>query len=394
MYNGVIRFPSDETLRGEFMPARRVRYLKSTNGLSVEGKGRTRAHRLYPIFDTLENLGEVSLASLIRAGKDYCAHTGREVMTVNWTAYGNEVFDPDVTAPNLARIDVGPEGLLVFSSNMKFDPPTASVLDQVCRDRVAPVLDQHGCTLEQLTTRVGRPTDTSDVEAAFKIPLYGRTVGDAALIASQVYWALGEALAGARSEPSAMDALREGQPAMLVGQAESDWLEVKPPYRLDRKSEKLELAKDVAAFGNAPNGGLIAMGLETTKQQGKDVIRRVRPFDLDRVDQDQYRQLLNHYIFPPLQGVVIKKVKLYGNKGCAYIQIPAQPPESRPILVIGHSINDRIISHYLTVPSRVGDGVLFRNPASLHSLLVAGRVAIANADARAVGDLTEEDDRS
>jgi hypothetical protein len=183
---------------------------------------------------------------------------------------------------------------------------------------------------------------------------------------------------GAGFEQSAVDALERGRPAMLVGQPESQWMEAKSsPYRLETEGQKLELAKDVAAFGNAPQGGLIVLGLETKKVKGRDTIKRVRLFDLGLVDVHRYQQILNRYIFPPLEGIELKVVPVHGNRGYAFIRIPTQPAELKPVFVTGHLVNDRISSHYLTLPTRQGDVVEYRNPAALHSLLVAGRVAVA-----------------
>lgn len=59
----------------------------------------------------------------------------------------------------------------------------------------------------------------------------------------------------------ARDALRRNDPASLLGEREFIWLGVKDGlYPLDKPKGPEELAKDVAAFGNTPDGGLLLAG--------------------------------------------------------------------------------------------------------------------------------------
>jgi hypothetical protein len=63
----------------------------------------------------------------------------------------------------------------------------------------------------------------------------------------------------------ALDLLRNGRWGVFKGQLESDWLEAKGAPYVDSNAGrgenwKYELAKDVAAFANSPDGGIIVMG--------------------------------------------------------------------------------------------------------------------------------------
>jgi hypothetical protein len=262
-----------------------------------------------------------------------------------------------------------------------YDCPTIPVLEELSRSMATRALEGHAGSLKDVRVKVGLATRPTEVEVDFTIPLRGKTVGDAALISEDVSLALGRALRGSDWPSSALESLQRGEPGLLVGQPESDWLEAKAaPYSLESESLKLEFAKDVVSFANAPSGGLIVLGLETRRADGDDVIRRVRLFDLDRIDVNRYFQILEAHVYPHLNDIEIKAVPVHGNRGYAFIRVPSQPAELKPILVVGHVTSSRILTHYLTVPVRRGAATAFRDPGALHSLLLAGRAALAAAE--------------
>src|SRR6202035_896742 len=91
--------------------------------------------------------------------------------------------------------------------------------------------------------------------------------------------------------------VRAGQPEGLVGLAECSWLDVKGEvYILDRPHGAEELLKDVAAFANAQDGGILLMGFTTRKENDQEVIDQVRPVPRAVVDLDRYRKLLDRII--------------------------------------------------------------------------------------------------
>jgi hypothetical protein len=62
----------------------------------------------------------------------------------------------------------------------------------------------------------------------------------------------------------ARHALRRHDPSALLGERESVWLDVKSGvYPLDTARGAEELAKDVAAFANTRDGGLLLVGFST-----------------------------------------------------------------------------------------------------------------------------------
>lgn len=220
----------------------------------------------------------------------------------------------------------------------------------------------------------------------------GATVGTA-LAAAHDLDALWEATAAGSglTATTAADLLRNGQPELLIGQAENVWLEVKSePYKL-RKNElqKFELAKDVAALGNTPDGGLLVIGLATTKRAGIDTISAVRPVPVEMVSSESYRDTINAHIYPPPAGLTVELLPMHGETALLLTSVPAQPPENLPLMVVGARVADRVLSTHASIPTRVGDETILTHPAGIHSLLVAGRAALARDLAhRQAGDET------
>ena len=206
----------------------------------------------------------------------------------------------------------------------------------------------------------------------------GRTLGDVADAADDVL-ALWEAtLRGGLFASTAVDLVRAQRPELLVGQAESSWLEAKrEPYRLDEPEQQLELAKDVAALGNTQHGGVLLIGLATTRRDGLDVVSKVRPIPLGLIDPGRYRRVIERFVYPPVEGLDIERVEVEPRKGVLVIVVPHQPPEARPLLVLGAVVGDKIVGSHVSIVRRRGDATTTTHPAALHSLLAAGRAALA-----------------
>jgi hypothetical protein len=84
------------------------------------------------------------------------------------------------------------------------------------------------------------------------------------------------------------EALTSGHVDALVGQRECKWLDAKSePYKLGDPREDAELLKDAVALANA-HGGVLVIGLETTKQGGRDVITGLRPVETAKVNLEQF----------------------------------------------------------------------------------------------------------
>lgn len=366
------------------MALKRFRYRKSDGALTLEGVGRIDGRTsLYPFYDSLDKLGEGSLSSLVKAAQQYLANEGAEHLNLRWSTYGKGEFDARVTPPNVSRIATDGESIWTVARMSVYGPPTLPVLKELVKSNCERALSRHAARIGEVRVDVGHPTRSTDVEVHFELPNRGRSISDAALAADDARDAIYSAGHGASSPLPALEALLRGQPGMLIGQPESGWLEAKSaPYRLDTESRKLEFAKDVASFANSGEGGLIVLGLETKNKGKGDIVKRVRLFDLDLMDVERYHQILGSHLYPGVDGLEIRQFPIQGRKGYAFIRVPTQPAELKPILVIGHATSGRILTHHVSIPMRRDAVTTYRDAGSIHSLLLAGRVALAAAEGR------------
>ena len=140
-----------------------------------------------------------------------------------------------------------------------------------------------------------------------------------------------------QTKESIIELLRDGNSKALIGSFENEWIECKrQPYDIDKDEQKLELAKDVSGLANA-SGGLLLIGLSTVKnpEHGKDQIDRVRPFPISMFDPTRYRQILNDWLWPPIDNLEINIFPLPtdSGKGIAVIDVPSVSGPDRPVLV-------------------------------------------------------------
>jgi hypothetical protein len=161
------------------------------------------------------------------------------------------------------------------------------------------------------------------------------------------------ARAGEFNQDVAHGLVASGRPEVLLGQAESNWLEAKSqPWDLGSPSGKAEAAKDLSALANA-EGGLIVIPAKTTKEGDRDVLSRVSEMPLDRFSATQLRDILAAWTFPPLRGVEIEIVDQGEGRGQILISVPAHRSEDWPHLVIS---DDKAAFPSSAVAAYVRDG--------------------------------------
>jgi hypothetical protein len=183
--------------------------------------------------------------------------------------------------------------------------------------------------------------------------------------------------AGELTARSVFDVVRGGRTPVLLGQREGPWLDVKEaPYALQSEPQKFELAKDVAAFANTGRDALIVNGLRSERDRNGDFIAVARPFDLDRMDVAAIRDVLRDRIVPAILDVEAGVVEVQAGYGYGYIFIPAQPAETLPYVVAGAVIGGSVAGAHVSIPYRAGEDTAFADAARVHSLIVAGRVAL------------------
>lgn len=171
---------------------------------------------------------------------------------------------------------------------------------------------------------------------------------------------------------AAREALAAGEPEKLLGLAECAWLDVKGGvYDLGSTHGAEELLKDVAAFANAREGGLVLVGFATRPEDGEEIIDRLRPVPRDRVDLDRYRKILDGIVPVPMD-VGVNWADCGEAKGIVIIDVPAQPAACRPFLVPGPARTGKGSYPAGALPIRDGDRTRWLSVSDMQRLLAAG----------------------
>jgi len=200
------------------------------------------------------------------------------------------------------------------------------------------------------------------------VEIAGRTVGDLLDLALATQAFLTAARNGEFNRTVARDLLRAGQFNSLLGQPESNWLEVKSQlWALDQDSGKAEAAKDLSALANA-TGGLLVIPAKTDSDAGRDVIAAVKTLPLDRFSEAQLRDTIAHWTFPPLRGIEVDMVDGGSGRGQVLITVPAHHPEDWPHLVVSPD-DSAFTSASVAAYVRDGDKNRALTAAQLHKLM-------------------------
>jgi hypothetical protein len=180
----------------------------------------------------------------------------------------------------------------------------------------------------------------------------------------------------AKSSEGVQLALRLGRPDVLIGAPESAWLEVKSYdyHRLSSEAEKIKLAQDVARFANA-DGGLLVLGLRTSKLNGVDIISRVTPLPLPSRSISQYRKVIDAHVYPLVRGLDISTVQLDRGE-LLTISIPPQSDDDKPFVVhgnLGGITDSKVKGQFVSVVYRRGDEAADLSGPAIHGLFASRR---------------------
>lgn len=214
--------------------------------------------------------------------------------------------------------------------------------------------------------------------------LRGVRVGDAYRLAEEVSALASAVVNRGQFDASVVTALiKSGQADALLGQQEHQSFDAKSAaYDLEQPAERYELAKDVAAFANSGNEGLIVCGLRTQKVRRVDTVSRVTPVSLEGVRPQNWFRAIRRLIVPNPEGLRVwtERSGRQSGTGFVLVSIPPQPSYLRPFLVaVGRRDNGKTVETDITVPIRLGTETEFADAASIHSMLTAGRVALGDA---------------
>lgn len=212
----------------------------------------------------------------------------------------------------------------------------------------------------------------------------GRVFGEVFDVGDSLLRLWEASLGGMLTPETVGDLIRAQRPELLVGQPESDWLEVKgKPYELKADLEALELAKDVSAFANGTAGGLLVIGFSRKKVEGRDHLKAVVTQPIRSIDPRKHRQALERLILPPVEGLRVEAVEVEEDKGLLLIEVPPQSPALRPFLVVGAVSEGKVLGSHFALYVRRGESCDPASPSVVHGQLLAGRVALESMRSRA-----------
>jgi hypothetical protein len=174
-------------------------------------------------------------------------------------------------------------------------------------------------------------------------------VGDALHVGREAHALVKAVNGGALDLQTTADLVRTGYAHVLVNQSEGPWLDGKHSVALQTDKQKLEFAKDVAAFANSPHGGLIVIGAATADTANGDVIRSVRDIDLTTVNVPQMRAIVRERVFPTIEGLDIRAIDHGSDRGVVMVHVPPQPVSRTPFLVGGAVVDGKVKTVYMSL---------------------------------------------
>lgn len=242
------------------------------------------------------------------------------------------------------------------------------------RSLLAPLLSSYRCN----DLDIHEDTyDPNGFVAAFTLPTRLKTVEQALHIAEHATALLQDSVLGPLTRQRTVELSKAGFVQTLIGRVEGPWFDGKGiPYRLKEVPQKWELAKDVASFANADDGGVIVIGAKTESQRGRDVVVEIKDVPLTLIDAESYRKCIRARVHPHIVGLEIRTMERAPGRGVAIIHVPPQADDLKPFVVRGVLRRGRIETSFVSIPIRDGEGTAIAHAGEIHQLLAAGRAAL------------------
>ena len=246
---------------------------------------------------------------------------------------------------------------------------------------LTPVLARHGSDLRDVTLH----GEGNQVFAVIRLGFErrGATVADAVEFGQAVESLLNAVRGGGLTAESAFALVAAGRADLLIGQAESSWLEVKSQgYDLSIDAGRIELGQDVARFANGDESGLLVIGFRTRRSGHQEVISKMTP-SLSRLSSSRYHKAIDDKVFPPLIGLELHEVEVMAAGRAGHllaILVPAQPEESKPVLVHDAIVGDKTEGAFISIVQRRGEHSITITAQSIHATLAAGRALLRRGE--------------
>lgn len=212
----------------------------------------------------------------------------------------------------------------------------------------------------------------------------GATVGDAIEFGQAVESLLHAVHGGGLTADSAFALLVAGRADLLIGQPESAWLEVKSRgYDLDVDAGRIELGQDVARFANGDMGALLVIGFKTKKTGHDEVVSKITA-STTALSAARHHKAIDDKVFPPILGLEVQEIQVELRNGkpgyLLAVLIPAQPEESKPVLVHGAIVGDIVEGAFISIVQRRGEHSVPITAQSIHATLAAGRALLRRGE--------------
>jgi hypothetical protein len=332
--------------------------------------------------DTAEFIGAVdsvrdaSLTEVKRAARRFWATQYERDLTFRVYEAPEDLLreDEESFGPSPVELEVSRDHFIV--SVTLLSDPDIRIIGPELSQVLSPLLERHRATFLRVSDYDVPLAKVLTLSVELK-SIRGRTFGEALEVGDSLLRLWEASLGGTLTPGTVADLIRAQRPELLIGQPESEWLEVKGrPYDLKAELDALELAKDVSAFANGPFGGLLVIGFSRRKVGGQDHLRAVVTQPIRSIDPRKYRQALERLILPPVEGLKIEAVEVEEDKGLLVIEIPPQSSALRPFLVIGAVSESKVLGSHFALYIRRGEHAEPISPSVIHGQLLAGRVAL------------------
>jgi len=363
------------------MSGARVRWRRVSRDFEVVDHGLMWFFRHKIVAAAAEVIEPASLTELRRA-VDRCRRGSEDSYQfaifdapVDQLAQDEEIFIPRSVSLEFTDKDV------ILNFGFRIAPGDPVQDRRQMTDILTPLLLKTGARLVDVT--VDQQKGVTDCQVS--INPRGLTVGEALEVGSDLLALWEASVGGTLTAETVADLIRAQHAELLIGQAENEWFEAKQaPYQLDNAAAAIELAKDVSALANRPEGGLLIIGLVTRHQDGRDVVTRVRTQPIELLRTRRYQQSLDRWIYPRLRDVVVETMEVEPGRGLLMVLIPPQPEPLWPFLVCGAVVGKKILGNHFSLVRRRDDETVDDTVAVVHGLMVAGRAALSDAPRQAL----------
>jgi hypothetical protein len=362
-----------------------ARVLLRGETLEVEGHGSMRPADADELAAPLEVVAPASLASLRQGLRRWAARPDRAYPSGFATVWLTELpaakfHDPERVVREPIEFHWWRDELGIVATTV-VDPEDGMPDVAAIQKLIAPVLQRHGASAS-----ISVDTDEADhggywgLIFSLDVRRRGTTVGEAYKLAKAILELVEYADDGEITRERALDLLRGGRVDVLLGRREGTWLDCKRTPYPKTDVGRLELAKDVAAFANA-DGGVLALGIATRKDNNVEIASAVMPCVLGAVNVHSYRRTIQRRVHPYPERLEIFPISDSGGE-VWIISIPPQPEELKPFLVHGAVVGGRLNDNYFSIVTRREDEAVPTTTVAVHSLLSAGLAALRRSRTR------------